>query len=176
MSKRVSDENLFSVNAAADALGRTRRTVTRAMDGVPANAVRKGVKLWRMRTIVAMINQRTQAPITTRSSNGSEVLVGLAAEAEIAFQKYDAAYAALKALPTLQARRAAARKLQPLFAEAISLMRERDKELLHPEHADLKSDKCAFLMCRNVEGPCQWSLDEAWAAMYPDHGADEEAA
>ena len=48
MSKRVSDENLFSVKAAADALGRSRRTVTRAMDGVPADAVRKGVKLWRM--------------------------------------------------------------------------------------------------------------------------------
>jgi hypothetical protein len=177
-SARGSSENLFSISGAADALNRSRRTVTKALANVKPAAIRHGLKLWRIADIIAAINNHTEAPLITRSRNGgSEVLTGLAAEAAVAFEAYDRAYDALKALPTLQARRAAARRLQPLFSEAIQLMRDRDRDAgLHPEHVDLKADKVAFLMVRNVEGPCRWSLDEAWGAMYPDDGEDEEAA
>jgi hypothetical protein len=174
--KRGSDENLFSVSGASDAIGRSRRTISKALAGVKPDAVRSGLAMWKMATIIRCINERTEAPLITRSSNGNEVLTGIAAETMIAFDRFDAAYDALKALPTLTGRRAAAKKLQPLFREAIDLMRDRDKGLLHPEHADLKADKVAFLMVRGFEGPCGWSLDQAWAAMYGGDEDETEAA
>jgi hypothetical protein len=164
-SARGSSENLFSISGASDAIGRSRRTVAKALANVKPDAIRSGLKLWSMAKIIAAVNANTEAPLITKTDGGT-VLTGIAAQAAIAFEEFDKAYDAMKALPSLQARRAAAHKMQPLFAESISLMRGRDRDAgLHPEHVDLKADKVAFLMVRGFEGPCEWSLSEVWQAM-----------
>jgi hypothetical protein len=38
--KRGSDENLFSISGASEALGRTRRTITHALQGVKPDTIR----------------------------------------------------------------------------------------------------------------------------------------
>jgi phage terminase Nu1 subunit (DNA packaging protein) len=62
--KRGSDENLFSISGASDALQRSRRTITKAMKGIKPDAIRSGLSLWRMATFIEMVNTRTQAPLT----------------------------------------------------------------------------------------------------------------
>jgi hypothetical protein len=126
-AKRGSDENLFSVSGAADALNRSRRTVAKALAGVKPDAVRSGLALWRMSRIIEAVNTRTEAPLFTRSRNGNAVLTGLAAEAALAFEKFDLAYDEMVELPTLEARRTAASALAALAKEALSLMRDRDE-------------------------------------------------
>ena len=61
--KRRSDPDLFSVNGAAIALNRATRTVAKALRDVPPAERRSGLKLWRMKDIVAAINANTHAPI-----------------------------------------------------------------------------------------------------------------
>jgi hypothetical protein len=179
-SARGSSEDLFSISAAADALDRTRRTVTRALEGVKPDKVQSGLKLWRMKRIIEAVNSNTQAPIMTRHRTGNNgevtVLRGVAAETEEAFERYHAAEDAMRALPTLAARRKAAAEVALLAKEALSLMHDRDVEAdLHPEHVELKNQAVTLLIVKGLEGPCEWSHSEAWDAFNgPD--AEDEAA
>jgi hypothetical protein len=173
-SKRGSDANLFSISGASDALSRSRRTITRALSGIAPDAVRSGLKLWRMQRIIDAVNTRTQAPILTTRQGG--VLTGIDAETELAFQAHDAAFDAMAKLPTLAGRRRAARGLAPLAKEALELMRERDAGAgLHPEHVALKGERVFQLIMLGVRGPCKWSQNEAWHCYNPP-SADDEAA
>jgi hypothetical protein len=173
-SKRGSSENLFSISAASTALNRARRTISRAMDGVAPDAVRHGLKLWRMQKIVDNVNRKTQAPILETVQAGSTVLTGLAAQTVLAFQAYDRAQAKLEGLESVEARRAFARaELGPLCREAISLMRQRDQDSgLHEEHVSLRGDRIYALMVRGIEGPCNWTSSEAWSVL--DQGDDDQ--
>ncbi len=74
--KRGSDANLFSVSGASEALDRSRRTITRALQGVKPDATRSGLKLWSMKRIVAAVNNNTQAPILGESVSGEKVMSG----------------------------------------------------------------------------------------------------
>jgi hypothetical protein len=65
-----SENHLFSISGAAEALGRTRRTITHALQGTKPDAIRSGLKLWSMKRIIAAVNANTQAPILTSVSNG----------------------------------------------------------------------------------------------------------
>jgi len=173
-SARGSSENLFSINGAAEALGRTRRTISRALADIPADAVRSGLKLWTMKKIIAAVNERTQAPVLETARQGSSVLTGKAAECAVAFQRFDEADAAMRRLESLTARRAAAHDLAPLLREAIELMAERDLgNGLDPEHVELRGDKIRLLCTRGLERPCQWNFDQAWHCLV-SQGDDEE--
>jgi phage terminase Nu1 subunit (DNA packaging protein) len=68
-TKRGSDADLFSISGAHVALNRARRTVERALHGIPPAEVRSGLKLWHMRDIVDAINTRTNAPLDGSSTN-----------------------------------------------------------------------------------------------------------
>jgi hypothetical protein len=173
-SKRGSSENLFSISGASEALGRSRRTITRALADVQADAVRSGLKLWRMQKIIAAVNTRTAAPILETVQQGSQVLTGLAAQTAIAFEAYDEAQAKMEGLKSVEARRAFARaELGPVCREAISLMRQRDTESgLHEEHVSLRGDRIYALMVRAIEIPCDMTLSEAWGVL--DQGGNEE--
>jgi hypothetical protein len=170
-SKRGSDENLFSVSGASEALGRARRTITRALSGIKPDAVRHGLSLWKMQTVIRAVNERTEAPLLTTARNPG--LTGSAAATEQAFQRYDAAYDAMVKLKTVAARRGAAHKTEPLAREALELMRERDTQNgLHPEHIELKSAKVLQLMTLGLQEPCSWSSSQAWACYNPS--SDEQ--
>jgi len=173
-SARGSSEDLFSVNGAAEALGRTRRTISRALHGIPADATRSGLRLWSMKKIIRAVNERTSAPIFETVQQGSQVLTGLAAQTAIAFEAYDKAYARMQQLATVDERRIFAREeLGPLCREAIELMRQRDQDCgLHEEHVSLRGDRVYALMVRAIEGPCNMTTSEAWGLL--DSGDDEE--
>jgi hypothetical protein len=113
MTKRGSDENLFSVSGAADALDRSRRTVAKALKGIPPDAVRSGLSLWRMQTIIHAVNTRTQAPITPRTGGSNEVSDETFAAQSFAvvedFTRASDALEELQKMRSLKARRAEAR-------------------------------------------------------------------
>ena len=161
ISKRGSDEDLFSISGASEALGRARRTISHAMKGVAPDALRHGLSLWRMQKIIEMVNTRTKAPILTTNTEGA--LTQLCADASEAFQEFDNAWEQLMKLKTLAARRAATRKLVPLLKTVCETMLSRDlADNLHPEHAELRSQSVYRLSLRGFEHHCQWSPNETW--------------
>ena len=173
---RKASPDLFSISAAADALSRSRRTVTRALKNVKPDAVQSGLAKWTMKKIISAIDHNTAAPINDPRSMANEVIV-LAAEATSAFERYDEAYGAMLKLKTIAARRNAAHALQPLVKEAIELMQERDTaDDLHPEHVELRSMNVFRLIMKGLEHPCDWTPSEAWACLNPPSDEDEEAA
>jgi len=175
-TKRGSDENLFSVSGASDAIGRSRRTVAKALANVKPDAIRSGLKLWSMHKVIEAVNRNTEAPLITKPDGGT-VLTGVAAQTAIAFEEWDKAYEAMKALPTLAARRAAAHKMRPLYNEALELMRERDTGYnLDPEHVQLRYDHIGNLMKRCFEDACKWTSLEAMIAMEGGDDETEDAA
>jgi hypothetical protein len=174
-SPRASSEDLFSISGASDALGRSRRTVAKALAGVKPAVKRSGLKLWRMKTIISAINNNTEAPLITRVTGEGKVLTGIAAECAIKFEEWDAAYEVMKALPTLAARRAAAHKMRPLFEECLETMRERDTSFnLDPEHVELRNNQVRLLMMRCFEEACKWTSLECLIAM--EGGEEDEDA
>jgi hypothetical protein len=178
-SKRGSDENLFSISGAATALSRSRRTISKPLDGVKPDAIRHGLPLWRMQTIVDKVNTRTQAPIIpTIVRQGDQVLTGVAAQCAIAFEAYHRAEERMEKLAGVEERRVSAREeLGPLCREAVSLMRQHDTDSgLHEEHVDLRADTIYRLMVRGVELLCGWTSAEAWGVLDPGDDEDEEAA
>jgi hypothetical protein len=87
------------------------------------------------------------------------ILVGLYAE-------FDAADSAMRKLPTIEARRKAARAMGPLINRLDRATRERgiangqDEELV-----DLRTDWIMLLTMRGLEAPCDWTLDECWGVV-----------
>ena len=175
---RGSDENLFSINGAALAISRSRRTIAKALDGVLPDAIRHGLPVWRMRVIIDNLNNNTQAPLFNKVvQQGSEVLTGVAAQCALAFQDHDAAYDAMTALPALVERRAAAPKVAALAREALDLMERRDTESgLHEEHVQLRGDKIRLLLVRGLGSPCGWSFDQAWHCLVNQGEDDDQEA
>jgi hypothetical protein len=180
ISTRQSSENLFSISAASEILRRSRRTIAHALQGVRPSAIKSGLKLWTMQTIIDAVNNNTQAPILTkhRDGNGSVVVMtGVAAETEAAFERYHAAEAAMCALPTLAARRGAAHELVLIAKEALELMHDRDVEAdLHPEHLELKNQAVTLLVIRGLESACEWPHSQAWDCFNGPDVEDGEAA
>jgi hypothetical protein len=173
-SKRGSDENLFSINGASEALGRSRRTITKALTGVRPDAVRSGLALWRMQVIIENVNAKTQAPILPTGTAGEQT--ELAHDAEEAFVAFDAGMEALTKLRTLAARRAAAHKMVPLLNAVTETMEQRDlADDLHPEHASLRAQNVWRLCMRGFQHHCNWTSSEVWIVFNPDVEEDRAA-
>ncbi len=170
-SKRGSDENLFSITGASEALGRSRRTITRALKNVKPDTVRSGLALWRMQVIIENVNTQTQAPILSAGTAGEQTQ--LANDAEEAFAAFDASMEALTNLKTLAARRNAARKMLPLLNAMIETMEERDlADDLHPEHASLRAQNVWRLCLRGFQHHCKWTGSEVWHVFNPETELD----
>jgi len=134
--------------------------------------IKSGLKLWRLARIITAINQNTAAPLLTKSGGGA-----LAAETEAAFDRYHAGEAAMRALPTLAARREAAHELALVAKEALELMHDRDVACdLHPEHVELKNQAVMLLVVKGLESSCEWSHSQAWGCFNGPDTEDEEAA
>ena len=122
---RNSSPDLFSISAAADALSRSRRTVTRALKGIKPDAIQSGLAKWTMKKIVSAIDKNTQAPINDPRLMSTEV-EELDRETKAAFDLFHVAFDEMIAAKPLAKRRLLAHKIGPLLSEARQLMRERD--------------------------------------------------
>jgi hypothetical protein len=140
--KRGSDENLFSVNGASEALGRTRRTISRALQDVKPDASRSGLKLWSMRKIVDAVNRNTQAPLLTNSSRSE-----FADQLQEEFRAFDAGFAQLEAEPDLERRRALNEKLGvgKMIGGLDRLMKEHNEAMG-------EGDSCVSFVCDHMVG------------------------
>jgi hypothetical protein len=175
-SKRASSENLFSISAASDVLGRSRRTVTKALAGVRPAAIRSGLKLWRIGDIISAINENTEAPLLTAASVSGDL--------QQLFDQLDDADAQMRRIDSLNGRRAFARQtLLPLLREVDAGMRADGKEC--GEQAMLTQLRCdqhlrVFLVSGlgpQATGGCDWTSSECWDAYNAgDDGEDEDAA
>src|ERR1019366_4415718 len=138
---RKSSPDLFSIRAAADALSRSRRTVSRALKNIKPDVVQSGLAKWSMKKIISAIDRNTQAPINNQLSMSNEVSE-LDRETRAAFDVFDEAFEAMMKAAPLAKRRELAHKLGPLLAEARQLMEERDTaDGLEPEHVELRSER-----------------------------------
>jgi hypothetical protein len=170
-TKRGGDENLFSVSGASDALGRSRRTITRALQGVRPAAIRSGLKLWTMHTIIDAVNRNTQAPVLTSASVSGDL--------QYRFAELDEADAEMRGIEPLAGRPAFARKtLLPLLREVDAAMRSDGKAC--GELAMLTQLRCdqhlrVFLVAGlgpDATGGCDWTPGQCWGAY--NAGADDE--
>jgi hypothetical protein len=173
--------DLFSINSAADILSRTRRTVTRALRGIPAadtNAA--GMKRWRLKTIVTALNDHSGAPVLDSRTNG--VTSHLAIEAEEAMQNFDSALDELLAMKTIATRRAVARRMPTLLNTVLASMRARDvADGMDDQFAGLRADNVRRLSFQLIKNRCGWTGDEVreifdGEADDDDDGDDEAAA
>jgi hypothetical protein len=143
-------------SGASEALGRTRRTITHALQGVKPDAIRSGLKLWSMRRIIDAVNSNSRAPVLT----GSPTTSGLQAM----FDQLTATDGEMRAISSLEGRRAFARKtLLPLLHEVDQAMRRDgrangEQEML----TDLRCDQHLRVFLVSGLGPdatngCDWS-------------------
>jgi hypothetical protein len=153
---RQSSPDLFSISAAADALSRSRRTVTRALRGIKPDAVESGLAKWSMKTIISAIDRNTEAPINNPRTMSFDV-AALDGEFKSAFDLFNVALEAMIAAKTLAKRRALAPAIGPLLCEARELMLERDiADGLHLEHAELRAERLYTLALATMERECDW--------------------
>jgi hypothetical protein len=153
---RKSSPDLFSISAAADALSRSRRTVTRALRGIKPDVIQSGLAKWTMKKIISAIDKNTQAPINHPLSMSSEV-EELDRETKAAFDLFHVAFEEMIAGKTLSARRALAPAVGPLLSEARELMRERDiADGLHEEHVSLRCERIYSFVLHSMERECCW--------------------
>jgi hypothetical protein len=172
--KRGSDENLFSISGASEALSRSRRTITRALESVKPDAIRSGLKLWSMKRIIDAVNRNTQAPILISTPVNSDL--------QEMFDQLMAADTKMRAIKLLESRRAFARKtLLPLLRIVDRAMRADGRangelEML----TDLRCDEHLRIFLVSGLGPdatggCNWTPAECWDA-YNAGYEDEEVA
>ena len=153
---RKSSPDLFSISAAADALSRSRRTVTRALRGIKPDTIQSGLAKWPMKTIISAIDKNTQAPINNPSSMSYDISE-LDHETKAAFELFDVAFEEMMAAKPLAKRRMLAHKIGPLLSEARQLMHERDTaDGLHEEHVSLRNERIYSLVLHTMERECDW--------------------
>jgi hypothetical protein len=153
---RKSSPDLFSISAAADALSRSRRTVSRALKNIKPAVIQSGLAKWPMKTIISAIDRNTEAPINTPHSMSTDV-AELDSECKAAFELYDVALEAMLAAKTTTKRRALAPAIGPPLREARELMLERDlADGLHEEHCALRSEQIYTLTMHMMERACDW--------------------
>jgi hypothetical protein len=154
---------LFSAYAAAELLERDRQTITRALRSTPPDGKERGQPRWKMSTIVEALEKH-------RGGNGGGN--GTTASPP-EYAQYDRAYDAMKALPTLAARRKQAVKLVPVIDDMMAALRAQGRDAGEDSFVtDLRGDKVYQLTLRGFEGPCEWSHDQVWDHLCIDTDAD----
>jgi hypothetical protein len=159
-------KKLFSEFAASTLLERDRQTIARALRNTPPDGQERGSPRWKMSTIVAAMERHSRA-------NGSDTTTGPNPELQALSRKFDLAFEAMSALPTLEKRRAAARsKLRPLIATMNRLFREHAKATGVAD--DVVSTRADLLIGDYVHGfekPCGWSGTACWENLDTDADA-----
>ena len=153
---RKSSPDLFSINAAAEALSRSRRTVSRALKNVKPDSVQSGLAKWSMKHIISAIDKNTQAPINDPRTMSDESNA-LDRETQAAFKLFDAPFDAMMNAKPLAKQREFAKQVGPLLVTALELMRERDTaDGLHEEHVLLRANQIYVMTLKMMERACEW--------------------
>jgi hypothetical protein len=144
---------LFSAFAAAELLERDRQTIARALRSTPPDGKDGSHPRWKMSTIISAMERHSRA-----SGSG----VGDAGNRPESVQ-FTQACEAMRLLPTLVQRRAAAIEAMPLLVDAIKATRTHGLEMgENPETSAARGD----LLCQTgLEGlavACEWRNGEAW--------------
>jgi hypothetical protein len=160
----------YSANAIAETFERDRGVVVRALRNTVPDAVVSGKPQWKIATASRALERHNRAKDAGSGHSGATT----ANPPEYA--DYDRSFAALEALPTVEARREAAIKLMPLLHIMIAALRKQGHEVgQHPEHVNLRGDRVYQLMMLGFQRPCEWSHDEVWHKL--NHvGFDDKAA
>jgi hypothetical protein len=148
----------FTINRISEMLEIDRGTAVRMLKNVPPDAEKtKGRPTFKISTAAKALEAHRRAVGT---ANGGRGVVQNPPE----YTVFDQAYSAMKVLPTLAKRRAAAVKLIPAITDMIAAMREDGRSSGEtPEVTAMRSDRVFQLTLRGFEAPCAWSHDEAWS-------------
>jgi hypothetical protein len=155
----------YPANALAEMLERDRATLLRALKNTPADIEVRGKSQWKISTAA---NALAFHAGRGGSGNSSKPLPSGTIDLRMQrhYDAFDSADAAMRQLPTLEARRQAAINMGPqicmmdITQRQISLADGNDEEL-----TELRCDKLFFLYLRGFEEPCAWSMSEVWAAV-----------
>jgi hypothetical protein len=162
----------FSLNSLSESFEVDRGTLVKALRDVPADFEKSKTRPeWKISTAARALEahrrstgraDRHPAGRGTREHTDGAIDPRLQRH----YDAFDSATAAMRLLPTLEARREAAINMGPQIAKMdvtqrqISLADGNDEEL-----TELRSDRLFFLYLRGFEGPCHWSMSEVWAAV-----------
>lgn len=147
-----------TAHALSELLETDRATMIRCLRPVPPDAQTRGRPTWRIGTAARALEAHR------RKSEGGKG--GPDPRLQPIFDKLDAAEAAVAKLPTLDARRRAARELAPLVDEMERAVTEHGRRVgFDPELTALRIGHMRLLHARGVEQSCSWSFDQALAAI-----------
>lgn len=149
---------MFSINAAAEILERDRRTLVKSLRHTPPDGKQGGAARWRLKTIIDALSAMQPAP--TPSDTSLDPML------DAMSTRFDRSYDAMKALPTLAARRKAAVTLAPMLDAMHRAIRAHGRNMdVGEELADYRADHLLFLHYRGFEQPCNWTQLEVCEAM-----------
>jgi hypothetical protein len=152
-------KKLFSEFAASTLLERDRQTIARALRNTPPDGQERGSPRWKMWTIFDAVKRHNRA-----NGSNSGATTDTNPELQALYRKFDAAFEAMSALPTLEKRRAAARsKLRPLITTMNRSFRDHAKATgVVDEVACVRADIVIGDYVHSFEKPCAWSGTECW--------------
>jgi hypothetical protein len=156
---------LFSAFAAAELFERDRQTIVRALKNTPPDGMERNQPRWKMSTIVDAMERHNRANEGNGGSNNHTNGHGNSGNLPnpVEYAQFDAAFAALETLPTVEARRKRAIALMPqLHGMIAALGRQGAKAGEHPDHTSLRGSEVYRLSMIGFQSPCQWSHDEVW--------------
>jgi hypothetical protein len=155
-AKPMSDSPLCSINGAADMLGRDRRTVERALRGVPPEDLTKG-KRWRLSTIAAALNTAREGPAPQCNDEAAEAVE---AASRLLAAGIERMQAAAETGGPAAAREIVVNGVGTLVGELERAM-ERGAAGLKPHQQDLLEiarDKIIGDVVGQICGVCQWEV------------------
>jgi hypothetical protein len=150
----------FALNALAEQFEVDQSTMVRAMRNVPPDVVKRGNRpTWKTATAAKALeaHRRKHDGGNVSANNRDPEVERLSAE-------FEDGLAALRKLPALEDRRAAARALAPVIDEVGRVSRAVGHRNGNGEMADIISDQMMLLMTRGFCEPCEWNGDEAFSA------------
>ena len=172
-------QNHFSVNAAAEMLERTRRTIKRALRNTPPDSTERGQPRWRLPKIIEAL-ESSGAPMTKPRGNSGNFFADLADDLENdrhtlpLFDDFNKAYAKIVAERSVKKRRAMAISLAPMFYA--TFMSYRAHCIASGEFID-GGERAQCMLSHLLDGfekLCRWTNDEAWKLIRSQEKDDED--
>jgi hypothetical protein len=157
-----------SINSLAEQFEIDRGTMTRALKNVAADAEKNGRLSFKISTASKALeaHRRSIGRLPVRPTKHVAASNETDPRLQRHYDAFDSADAAMRVLPTLEARRQAAIDMGPQIAK----MDLTQRQISHAEGNDdeitnLRADKLFLLYLRGFEKPCAWSMSEVWAAV-----------
>jgi hypothetical protein len=157
----------YSANSLAEMLERDRGTVVKSLRNVPPDAVVGKRNEWKISTASRAVEDHLRSSGRAYSSGTGRArgTAGSGSDPRLVemFERLDEADAAMRAKPTVEQRRDAARAMMPIIAatdkatRAIGLSNGHASDIVN-----LRSDAILKLQARCIESATGWSHAEVW--------------